>query len=80
MKSNKKISSQSMTLCKIAAHSDASFIVIGDNKGQHLFHSVFADRVGQRWSAAITKKCCRGKAPPPFRKGGLGIAQQSAHL
>ena len=31
---------------KISAHSDASFIVIGDNKGQHLFHSVFADRVG----------------------------------
>ncbi len=26
---------------KIASHSDASFIVIGDNKGQHLFHSVF---------------------------------------
>lgn len=26
---------------KIATHSDASFIVIGDNKGLHLFHSVF---------------------------------------
>jgi len=32
---------------KIAARSDASFIVIGDNKGLHLFHSVFADRVGK---------------------------------
>ncbi len=25
---------------QIAAHSDASFIVIGDDKGVHLFHSV----------------------------------------
>lgn len=31
---------------QIADHSDASFIVIGDNNGRHLFHSAFEDRVG----------------------------------
>jgi sensor histidine kinase regulating citrate/malate metabolism len=72
---------QSMTLCKNSRHSDASFIVIGDNKGQHLFHSVFADRVGQRWSAAITKKCCREKHHHHSqRRAGHFAAQQSAHL
>lgn len=32
----------------IAAHSDASFIVIGDRRGVHLFHSVHPEWVGTR--------------------------------
>ena len=33
---------------QIAAHSDASFIVIGDRQGVHLFHSVHPEWVGTR--------------------------------
>lgn len=34
---------------KISAHSDASFIVIGDNKGQHLFHLSSRRQSAPRW-------------------------------
>ena len=47
---------------KIASHSDASFIVIGDNKGQHLFHSVFADRVGTTLVGGDNEAVLQGKS------------------
>lgn len=61
---------------KIAAHSDASFIVIGDNKGLHLFHSVFADRVGKTLIGGDNEEVLQEKAPPPSAKG-LGISLRS---
>lgn len=51
---------------QIAAHSDASFIVIGDNQGQHLFHSVFADRTGTTLVGGDNEEVLRGKVSPPF--------------
>ncbi len=62
---------------KIAARSDASFIVIGDNKGLHLFHSVFADRVGSRLVGGDNEEVLHGKSTITIRKGGLGISLRS---
>lgn len=62
---------------KIAAHSDASFIVIGDNKGLHLFHSVFADRVGKTLVGGDNDEVPQGKSTTTIRKGGLGISLRS---
>jgi two-component system cit operon sensor histidine kinase CitA len=61
---------------KIAAHSDASFIVIGDNQGQHLFHSVFADRVGTTLVGGDNEEVLQGKSTTTIRKG-LGISLRS---
>jgi two-component system cit operon sensor histidine kinase CitA len=80
MKSNKKISSQSMTLCKIAAHSDASFIVIGDNKGQHLFHSVFADRVGTTLVGGDNEEVLQGKSTTTIPQGRAGHLRSKAPI
>ncbi|POP42015.1 histidine kinase [Superficieibacter electus] len=62
---------------KIAAHSDASFIVIGDNKGVHLFHSVYADRVGTTLVGGDNEEVLKGKSTTTIRKGGLGISLRS---
>lgn len=62
---------------KIAARSDASFIVIGDNKGIHLFHSVFADRVGKMLVGGDNEEVLRGKSITTIREGGLGISLRS---
>ena len=56
---------------KIAAHSDASFIVIGDNQGLHLFHSVFADKVGTTLVGGDNEEVLHGKSTTTIRKGGL---------
>jgi two-component system cit operon sensor histidine kinase CitA len=53
---------------KMAAHSDASFIVIGDNTGKHLFHSVFADRVGTTLVGGDNEAVLQGKARQPSVK------------
>ncbi len=62
---------------KISALSDASFIVIGDNKGLHLFHSVFADRVGTTLVGGDNEAVLQGKSITTIRKGGLGISLRS---
>lgn len=62
---------------QIAAHSDASFIVIGDNQGQHLFHSVFADRTGTTLVGGDNEEVLRGKSITTIRNGGLGISLRS---
>jgi two-component system cit operon sensor histidine kinase CitA len=52
--------------------------VIGDNKGSICFIPSLPTGWAQRWLAAITKRCCRAKAPPPFAKAaGHFAAQQS---
>lgn len=62
---------------KIAVRSDASFIVIGDNKGLHLFHSAFADRIGKALVGGDNEEVLRGKSTTTIRKGGLGISLRS---
>lgn len=73
----KNIKSIQEFMQKIAARSDASFIVIGDNKGRHLFHSVFADRVGTTLVGGDNDEVLQGKSTTTIRKGGLGISLRS---
>lgn len=62
---------------KISVPSDASFIVIGDNKGHHLFHSVFSDKVGTTLVGGDNEAILQGKSTTTIRKGGLGISLRS---
>ena len=62
---------------KLAARSDASFIVIGDNKGLHLYHSVFDDRVGKTLVGGDNAEVRQGKSTTTIRQGGLGISLRS---
>ena len=62
---------------RLAARSDASFIVIGDNEGRHLFHSVFNDRVGTTLVGGDNEEVLRGKSTTTIRQGGLGISLRS---
>lgn len=55
---------------KLAARSDASFIVIGDNKGLHLYHSVFDDRVGKTLVGGDNAEVLQGKSTTTIRQGG----------
>ena len=61
----------------ITSRSDASFIVVGDNKGLHLFHSVFPDRVGTTLVGGDNQDVLRGKSTITIRKGALGISLRS---
>ena len=62
---------------KLAARSDASFIVIGDNKGLHLYHSVFDHRVGKTLVGGDNAEVLQGKSTTTIRQGGLGISLRS---
>lgn len=62
---------------KVVAHSDASFIVIGDDKGLHLFHSVHSDVVGKTLVGGDNADVLQGKSTITIRKGGLGISLRS---
>ncbi|SCC55006.1 ATP-binding protein [Kosakonia oryziphila] len=62
---------------KVVAHSDASFIVIGDDKGLHLFHSVHSDVVGKTLIGGDNADVLQGKSTTTIRKGGLGISLRS---
>ena len=62
---------------QIADHSDASFLVIGDNNGRHLFHSAFEDRVGTTLVGGDNAEVLQGKNITTIRKGGLGISLRS---
>ncbi|VDZ86428.1 sensor histidine kinase [Kluyvera intermedia] len=62
---------------KLVARSDASFIVIGDNNGLHLYHSVFDDRVGKTLVGGDNAEVLQGKSTTTIRQGGLGISLRS---
>ena len=62
---------------KLASRSDASFIVVGDNKGHHLFHSVFEDRVGTTLVGGDNQAVLAGESTITIRQGGLGISLRS---
>lgn len=61
----------------IARHSDASFMVIGDEKGLHLFHSVFHDRIGTPLIGGDNQEVLEGKTITSIRRGGLGVSLRS---
>lgn len=62
---------------KVVDRSDASFIVIGDDKGIHLFHSVYDDRVGTLLVGGDNQDVLQGKSLTTIRQGGLGISLRS---
>ncbi|MHA6312969.1 ATP-binding protein [Pantoea sp. S-LA4] len=62
---------------QIAVHSDASFMVVGDNKGTHLFHSVREERVGTPLVGGDNDAVLQGKSITTIREGGLGISLRS---
>lgn len=62
---------------EIAARSDASFIVVGDARGVHLFHSVHPEWVGTRLVGGDNQAVLEGKTITTIRKGGLGISLRS---
>ena len=70
---------QSLTsfMQKIAASSDASFIVIGNAQGVHLFHSVHPEWVGTRLVGGDNQAVLEGKSITTIRKGGLGVSLRS---
>ena len=62
---------------QVVDRSDASFIVIGDDKGIHLFHSVYDDRVGTTLVGGDNQEVLQGKSLTTIRQGGLGISLRS---
>ncbi|AIR04874.1 histidine kinase [Cedecea neteri] len=62
---------------KLVIHSDASFIVIGDEHGIHLYHSAHADRVGKTLVGGDNEEVLRGKSITTLRQGGLGLSLRS---
>ncbi|MVT05423.1 histidine kinase [Enterobacter sp. 10-1] len=62
---------------EIAARSDASFIVVGDARGVHLFHSVHPEWVGTRLVGGDNQAVLEGQTITTIRKGGLGISLRS---
>lgn len=74
---DKNIPAINQFMHKVVSHSDASFIVIGDNKGLHLFHSVHEDVVGKTLVGGDNAEVLQGKSTTTIRKGGLGISLRS---
>ncbi|WLI76744.1 sensor histidine kinase [Kosakonia sp. H02] len=74
---NKNIRAIAQFMQKVVARSDASFIVIGDDKGLHLFHSVHSDVVGKTLVGGDNADVLQGKSTTTIRKGGLGISLRS---
>ncbi len=57
---------------QIAAHSDASFIVIGDRQEFICFIPSIRSGLAPDWSAATTGRYWKGNPSPPFAKAASG--------
>lgn len=73
----KNIPAITQIMDKIASHSDASFIVIGDDKAIHLFHSVNSNVVGKTLVGNDNAKVLQGSGITKISQGGLGISLRS---
>lgn len=62
---------------EITPLSDASFVVIGDNKINHLYHSVAEDKVGTPLIGGDNREVLQGKTVTTLRRGGLGVSLRS---
>ncbi|WP_413732617.1 ATP-binding protein [Sodalis sp. RH20] len=61
----------------LAQRSDASYIVIGDQQGLHLYHSRYPEQVGKSMIGGDNSEVLAGKNIISIRKGGLGISLRS---
>ncbi|MEE3662890.1 sensor histidine kinase [Brenneria sp. g21c3] len=61
----------------IAARSDASYIVIGDNRAIHLFHSIDPDRIGEKLVGGDNEAVLAGESATTIRLGGIGLSLRS---
>ncbi|PLV49008.1 sensor histidine kinase [Erwinia sp. B116] len=59
------------------ASSDASYIVVGDSQGRHLYHSEDAGRIGQPMVGGDNSEVLAGKTIITVRKGGIGVSLRS---
>ncbi|MEA9391929.1 sensor histidine kinase [Acerihabitans sp. TG2] len=62
---------------KLARRSDASYIVIGDRNGIHLYHSRYPEQVGKSMVGGDNSEVLAGKTIISIRRGGLGISLRS---
>jgi len=74
---NKDISAINHLMKNVSAHSDASYMVIGDGKAMHLFHSIDADRLGSTLIGGDNKEVLAGKSTTTIRLGGAGLSLRS---
>lgn len=74
---NKDISAINYLMKNVSAHSDASYMVIGDGKAMHLFHSIDADRLGSTLIGGDNKEVLAGKSTTTIRLGGAGLSLRS---
>ncbi|AVF33994.1 ATP-binding protein [Rahnella sikkimica] len=74
---NKDVSAINRLMMNISAHSDASYMVIGDGKAIHLFHSIYADRVGKALVGDDNVDVLAGKSSTTVRLGGIGLSLRS---
>src|SRR5476649_1029153 len=61
----------------LTQRSDASYIVIGDREGIHLYHSRYPEQVGKSMVGGDNSEVLAGKTIISIRKGGLGISLRS---
>jgi len=61
----------------LTQRSDASYIVIGDREGIHLYHSRYPEQVGKSMVGDDNSEVLAGKSIISIRKGGLGISLRS---
>ncbi len=61
----------------LTQRSDASYIVIGDRQGIHLYHSRYPEQVGKSMVGDDNSEVLTGKSIISIRKGGLGISLRS---
>ena len=74
---NKDITEINSLMRNISARSDASYMVIGDGKAMHLFHSIYADRVGTTLVGGDNEEVLAGKSTTTIRLGGIGLSLRS---
>ncbi|HEY0211346.1 sensor histidine kinase [Acerihabitans sp.] len=73
----KDITAIATLMDSLAQRSDASYIVIGDQQGMHLYHSRYPEQVGKSMIGGDNSEVLAGKNIISIRKGGLGISLRS---
>lgn len=61
----------------LRAESDASYIVIGDTREQHLYHSESPERLNLPMIGGDNAEVLKGKTIISIRKGGIGVSLRS---
>lgn len=62
---------------QLKQRSDASYIVIGDSRGRHLFHSEDSRQIGTAMVGGDNPEVLAGKSIISVRRGGIGISLRS---